>query len=124
MLAEDLEIGYATLPVAGDAPDLHGVDRRVKEHAGEARGQAVEDILNEIQVVKGVASTCHDPEVIEDRLTSVFPLRGPPSEPLPLLRRVPVIARHERGDPSLAPGLEIDLEKFITHRNHHVIVNM
>ena len=124
MLAEDLEIGYATLPVAGDAPDLQGVDRGVEEHAGESRGQALEDIRNEIQVVQGVASSCHDPEVIENRLASVLPLRGTPSEPLPLRRRVPEIARHERRDPSLAPGLEIDLEKFITHRNYHVIVNM
>jgi hypothetical protein len=45
----------------------------VKEHAGEARGQAVEDILNEIQVVKGVASPAHDPTVIEDRLTPGSP---------------------------------------------------
>ena len=85
---------------------------------------AVEDIRDEIQVVFDVASPRHDPEVIEDRLAPVLPLGASPSEPLPRFGGVLVIARHERGDPSLAPGLEIDLEKFITHRNHHVIVNM
>jgi hypothetical protein len=36
-----------------------------------------------------------------------------------------VVGRHRTDtDPSLAPGLKVDLEKFITHRNHHVIVNM
>src|ERR1700722_1960139 len=112
-LAEDVEIGHATAPVAGDAPDLQGVDRGVEEHAGESRGQAVEDIRNEIQVVKGVASPRHDPAVIEDRLTPVLPLGASPSKPLPRLGGVPQIARHERGDPLLAPGLEINLEKSL-----------
>jgi len=122
-LAEDLEIGHATSPVAGDGPDLQSVDRGVKEDAGESRGQAVEDIGNEIQVVLDVASPRHDPAVIEDRLTPVLPLSASPSEPPLYLGRVQ-IACQERGDPSLAPGLKVELDKVITHRNKHVIVNM
>ena len=80
-LAEELEIGHATSPVAGDGPDLQGVDRGVKEDAGESRGQAIEDIGNEIQVVLDVASPRHDPAVIEDRLTPVLPLAASPSKP-------------------------------------------
>ena len=114
----------ATSPVAGNAPHFQGVDRRVKEHAGEARGQAVEDIPNEIQVVKGVASPAHDPAMIEDRLTPVLPLNALPSEPLLHLGRVPEIACQERGDASLASDLKVDLEKFIAHRSQHVSVNM
>jgi hypothetical protein len=66
-VAEDLEIGHATSPVPGDAADLQGVDRGVEEHAGKSRGQVVEDIHNETEVVLDVASVRHDPEVIEDR---------------------------------------------------------
>jgi hypothetical protein len=119
-LAEDLEIGHATSPVAGDAPDLQGVDRGVEEHTGESRGQAVEDIRNEIEVVKDIASPRHDPAVIEDRLTPLLPLSASPSEPRRCLGGVAGIARHERGDRALAPGLAVDLEEFNTQRNQHV----
>jgi hypothetical protein len=88
----------------------------VKEHARESRGQAVEDIRNEIQVVLDVAPPRHDPVVIEDRAAQVFPL-GSPSEPLLLVGGVAEIVRHETGDASFAPGLEIDLDKLIAHRN-------
>ena len=48
------------------------VDRGVEEQAGESRGQAVEDIRNEIQVVQGVASPRHDPAMVPtDKLMGV-----------------------------------------------------
>ena len=96
-LAEDLEVGHPTSPVAGHAPELWGVDRGVKEHAGEPRGQAIEDVRDESRVVLDVAPPRHDPAAIEAGWPRSSHSAAPTSEPVPRLGGVPEIARRMKG---------------------------